>query len=422
MASKQITLSIDGQRVMTPAGSTLLDAARLAGAHIPTLCHHDRLPPGEACRLCVVEVAGQPRPVAACEFQVQEGLEVHTLTRELDAERQAMLRLILADHYGDCIAPCSLRCPANIDIQGYIALIARGRYVEATQLIRRSNPLPLTCGRVCPHPCESQCRRGRVDEPININHLKRFASDIAYKDIDKLNPTSAPASEKIVAIVGGGPAGLSAAYYLALKGHWPVIYEANPQLGGMLRYGIPEYRLPKQILDREIDAILRMGVEVRTGQVWGRDFQLPELRRAYDAVLLGTGAAVNRELDFLPDGMPGVNYGTCFLGQVALGQDTGLHGKVGVIGGGNTAMDCARTAVRLGAEQVTILYRRSRKEMPAQEIEVIEAEEEGIGLELCVAPVGMREENGRLAGLTFVRMDLCEIDSSGRARPKPMEG
>jgi formate dehydrogenase major subunit len=422
MANNQITLSIDGQKVTVPAGSTLLEAARQAGSRIPTLCNHDHLPPGEACRLCVVEVMSVQRPVAACAFLAQEGLEVNTLTFELEAERKTILRLALADHYGDCIAPCSLRCPANIDIQGYIALIARRRYLEATQLIRRSNPLPLTCGRVCPHPCESQCRRGRVDEPININHLKRFASDIAYRDLDKLNPSAEPKTGKSVAVVGGGPAGLTAAYYLALKGHRPVIYEANPQLGGMLRYGIPEYRLPKHILDREIEAILRTGVEVRTGELWGRDFQLSELRHSHDALFLGTGAAVNRELDFLSNGLTGVNYGTCFLGQVALGQNTVLKGKVGVIGGGNTAMDCARTAVRLGADEVTILYRRSRKEMPAQESEVREAEEEGIRLELCVAPVGARMENGCLAGMTFVRMDLCEIDASGRARPKPIEG
>ncbi len=422
MADRRITLSIDGQRVTVPAGASLLEAARAAGARIPTLCHHDRLPPGEACRLCVVEVDGQPRPLAACATPAQEGQRVHTDTSVLRAERTAMLRLLLSDHYGDCVAPCSLRCPANIDIQGYIALIARGRYLEATQLIRRKNPLPLTCGRVCPHPCESQCRRSRVDEPVNINHLKRFAADIAYRDLDRLNPTPAPPSGKRVAIVGGGPAGLSAAFYLALAGHQPVIFEANPALGGMLRYGIPEYRLPKKVLDREIEAILRLGVEVRTGRVWGRDFWLADLRRDHQAVFLAIGAAVNRELDFLPDGMPGVNYGTCFLGQVALGQETGIHGRVAVIGGGNTAMDCARTALRLGADEVTVFYRRSRKEMPAQDLEVREAEEEGIRFEFCVAPVDMQEREGALAGLTMVRMDLCEIDGSGRARPKPVEG
>lgn len=420
MRFKTITLSIDGHKTTVPAGLTVLEAVRRAGGSLPTLCHHDSLPPGEACRLCVVEVEGQPRPVAACAFPVSDGLIVRTSTGEIQAQRRALLRLVLADHYGDCVAPCSLRCPANIDIQGYIALIARGRYLEATRLIRRSNPLPLTCGRVCPHPCESQCRRGRVDEPVNINHLKRFAADIAYQDMDLLNPAPAEASGKRVGIVGGGPAGLTAAYYLALKGHQPVIFEANPKLGGMLRYGIPEYRLPKNILDREIEAILRLGVMVNTGQVWGRDFYLSDLRQEFDAVFLGTGASVNRELDFLPESLAGVNYGTCFLGQVALGQDTGLHGRVAVIGGGNTAMDCARTAVRLGAEQVTIFYRRSRKEMPAQDIEVHEAEEEGVGLELCVAPVSARQIEGRLAALTFVRMDLCEIDASGRARPKPL--
>lgn len=422
MAAGMVSLMVDGRPVSVPAGASLLDAARAAGARLPTLCFEGRLAPEEACRLCLVELEGQSRPVASCALPALEGMSVRTSGPELEEDRRALFDLLLADHYGDCVAPCSQRCPAGIDVQGYIALIARGRYLEAVRLIRRKNPLPLTCGRVCPHPCEEQCRRARVDQPVGINHLKRFAGDIAYQTPELLNPPGALSSGRRVAVVGGGPAGLSAAYFLALAGHRPVIFEANRLLGGMLRYGIPEYRLPKAVLDREIAAILAAGVETRLGAVWGRDFSLESLRRDFDAVFIGTGASVNRELEFIPEGLQGVNYGTCFLGQVALGQETGVRGRVAVIGGGNTAMDCARTALRLGAEKVTVFYRRSRGEMPARAVEVEEAEQEGVEFEFCVAPVAMTESDGSLTGLGFVRMDLCELDASGRATPKPLPG
>ena len=420
---REITLKIDNRTVTVPAGTTVLEAARQAGISIPTMCFSEQLPPAEACRMCVVEIKGSVKPLAACATVVAPDMEVVTVSPQLKAERETIFRLMLDDHYGDCLPPCTLRCPTNIDIQGYIALIAMGRYVEAARLILRNNPLPMTCGRVCPHPCEANCRRNRVDEPVNINHLKRFCCDIAYRDIADLGIQPEPATHKKVAIIGGGPAGLSAAFYLALRGHEPTIFEAYPKLGGMLRYGIPEYRLPKKTLDREIEAILSAGVKVRTGQVWGRDFTLAELRaQKFDAIFLGIGAAVNRELEFVPPGTQGIQYGTIFLSQVGLGQDTGIGKRVAVIGGGNTAMDCARTSLRLGAEQVTIFYRRSRKEMPAQAIEVDEAELEGVKLELCVAPIDMEGRDNRLTGLKFVRMDLCGVDESGRAKPTPIAG
>ncbi|RPI77319.1 MAG: hypothetical protein EHM45_09525, partial [Desulfobacteraceae bacterium] len=306
---------------------------------------------------------------------------------------------------------------------GYIALIAMGRYVEAARLILKNNPLPMTCGRVCPHPCEANCRRNRVDAPVNINHLKRFCCDIAYQNIADLGIQPEPSTGKKVAVIGGGPAGLSAAFYLALRGHEPTIFEAYPKLGGMLRYGIPEYRLPKKTLDREIEAILSAGVQVQTGKVWGRDFTLADLRaQKFDAIFLGIGAAVNRELEFVPPGTRGIQYGTIFLSQVGLGEDTGIGKRVAVIGGGNTAMDCARTSLRLGAEQVTIFYRRSRQEMPPPAIAVDEAALAGVKLELCVAPTGMEGRDNRLTGLKFVRMDLCGVDESGRAKPMPIAG
>ncbi|MEW6265692.1 MAG: FAD-dependent oxidoreductase [Thermodesulfobacteriota bacterium] len=417
-----ITISINDKIIEAPEGATILEAAARAGVALPTMCYSTALPEGEACRLCQVEVEGFDRPLAACAARVADGMKVQTDTARLQEARRIILRLLLEDHYGDCLAPCSQRCPTNIDIQGYIALIARGQYVDACRLIRQTNPLPLTCGRVCPHPCESNCRRGRVEEPVNINHLKRFVSDIAYQDIDRLNPRRAELTGQKAAIIGGGPAGLTAAFYLAGRGHSPVIYEAMPKLGGMLRYGIPEYRLPKKILDREIEAILRMGVEAHVNQVWGRDFTLDKLLdEGFKAVFLGFGAWLNTRMAIENEDIPGVWPGTIFLNKVGLGQKIDLGRHVAVIGGGNTAMDCARTSLRLGAESVTVFYRRSRKEMPAQAIEVDEAEHEGVIFKFLTAPTKLLGTD-KLEGMEYVKMGLGAPDASGRARPEPIAG
>jgi formate dehydrogenase major subunit len=424
MEKQAIKIRINDKVIEAEQGWTILQAAERGGASVPALCYGRNLPLAEACRLCLVEVEGNPRPVAACATPLVDGMQIKTDTPRVLEERKVILKLMLQDHYGDCLPPCSQRCPASIDIQGYIALIARGRYMEATQLIRRTNPLPLTCGRVCPHPCESQCRRNRVDEPVNINHLKRFCSDIAYQDVDRLNPPRDPRTGKRVAIVGGGPAGLTAAFYLALRGHDPVIFEAMPQLGGMLRYGIPEYRLPKKTLDREIEAILRLGVEVKTGVSLGRDFTLEGLQQeGFDAVFLGLGAWANRNLGVPNENLKGVYYGTQFLADVALGRISSVGRRVAVVGGGNTAIDCARTSLRLGAEEVTLYYRRSRKEMPAEKYEIDEAEREGVKIEILTLPVDLTCNDVEcLTGMTYCRMELGALDASGRASPKPVPG
>ncbi|MBI4776747.1 MAG: FAD-dependent oxidoreductase [Deltaproteobacteria bacterium] len=423
METQKITLFINGKTIEVPEGCTVLDAAARAGVRIPTLCNDGRLAPAEACRFCQVEIEGNERPVTACSTKASQNLSVTTESPTLMRDRKTILSLLLEDHYGDCFPPCSERCPANIDIQGYLALVARGQYLEACRLIRRTNPLPLTCGRVCPHPCEAQCRRGRVDEPININHIKRFASDIAYRTPELLNPPRAPLTNKRVAVIGGGPAGLTASYFLAMYGHSPVVFESMPRLGGMLRYGIPEYRLPKAVLDREIDAVLRMGVEVRTGVSWPKDLTLEGLiHQGFDAVFLALGAWTNHRLAVENEHLSGVFPGTIFLNEVATGRKTDIGRRVAVIGGGNTAMDCARTSLRLGAATVTVYYRRSRNEMPAQDIEVEEAMREGVRMEFLTAPEKILGDNGQVTGMEFVRMELVDAGPSSRPRPRPIPG
>lgn len=325
----------------------------------------------------------------------------------------------------ECLAPCQATCPAQIDIPAYIALIAAGQYREAVKKIKERNPLPLTCGRVCPHPCESKCRRGMLDEPVNINHLKRFAADYEMFSGEHIVPPLAHETGKRVAIVGGGPAGLSAAYYLRRLGHSTAIFEAMPELGGMLRYGIPEYRLPKKTLDWEIEGITNLGVEVHINQRLGRDFTLQDLReQGFDAIFIGTGAWNSRKMEVAgEDELEGVVPGTIFLTKRGLNEETPVGRRVVVIGGGNTAMDAARTAWRLGAAEVTLLYRRSRKEMPANDIEVHEAEREGIKFHFLAAPTRLiGDESGRVRQLEFIKMELGEPDASGRRRPVPVEG
>jgi len=418
-----ISINIDGRELTVPRGQTILQAAQANGIHIPTLCYAEYLEPFGSCGLCVVEVEGTPKLLRACATEAADGMIIRTRSSKIDAARRLALELLLSDHRGDCRPPCVQECPAHTDCQGYVALIANGRYQEAVRLIKEVLPLPASIGRICPHPCEDACRRGKyVDEPIAIAALKRFVGDFDLAAQNPYQPQPAPASGKRVAIVGSGPAGLSAAYFLALAGHAVTVFEALPEPGGMLRYGIPQYRLPKTVLDAEIASILKLGVKLRTGQALGRDFTLPGLfNQGFHAVLLALGAQKSSSLRVPGEDLPEVLGGTEFLRAVTLGRRVPL-GRVAVVGGGNTAMDAARTALRLGAAEVTVLYRRSRAEMPARASEIEEAEQEGVRFTYLAAPVAVRGANGHVTGLTCQRMRLGAPDASGRQRPEPVPG
>jgi len=316
-------------------------------------------------------------------------------------------------------APCSHTCPAGVDVPRYIRLIAEERYDEAVAVIRERIPFPSVCGYVCFHPCETKCRRGQIDEPIAIKALKRFAADHAKKGTGA-DQKVAPSSGKRVAVVGSGPAGLTAAYYLAKCGrHAVTVFEALPQAGGMMRVGIPQYRLPRDILDAEIDFIRQAGVEIKTDT---RVDSLDSLReQGFDAVFLALGAHAGLKMRVPGEDNPGVVDCVSLLRDVSLGKQAKLGKRVAVIGGGNAAIDAARTALRIGAEEVTTLYRRTRKEMPADADEVEAALEEGVTIDYLVAPSMIKRDNGHLT-LECVRMKLGEVDSSGRRRPEKIEG
>ena len=417
-----VTITLNDKEVRVSSGATIREVAEANGIHIPTFCYDDRLKPYASCFLCVVEVEKAKGLLPACSTQVTEGMVIRTDSEKVRSARKMALELLLSDHAGDCIAPCEATCPAHIDIQGYIAHIANGNPEAAVRLIKKSNPLPVVCGRICPHPCESQCRRGLVDEPVSINPLKRFASEYELQKGTYL-PETAPDSGKRVAIVGGGPAGLSAAYYLRQMGHAVVIFEALPKLGGMVRYGIPRFRLPWDLLDNEIQAILDLGVEVRTGKKLGEDFTIASLREdGFDAVLLAIGAHLAKPMRVENEDAEGVIGGIDFLRKIVLGEPVNLGDNVAVIGGGDTAMDCARVARRLGAD-VTLLYRRTQAEMPALPMEQDETMEEGIEFRFLTAPTRVIvDKNGRATHLRVVSMKLGDPDESGRRRPVPVEG
>jgi formate dehydrogenase major subunit len=418
-----VQIRIDGKTVEAPAGSTILDVAKQEGVHIPVLCYSPLLRPLENCRLCVVAVAGEQQYKAACSTPVAEGMDITTNNEELAQTRKLMLELLLDSHYGDCVAPCTVTCPANVDIQGYLAYIRKGEYRAAVELIKQKIPMPLSIGRVCPHPCESACRRHLVEDAINVNHCKRFVADYEMGLGNKVLPEVGPPSGKKVAIIGGGPAGLSLAYYLRTMGHGCTIFDAKDKLGGMLRYGIPEYRLPKATLDWEIDGIISLGVEVKLSTRWGKDFTLEDLKKqGFDAIFLGIGAWSSNKLGLEGEDLQGVLSGIEFLDEVASGNPPKLGKHVVVIGGGNTAIDAARTSLRLGVPKVTILYRRSRKEMPANPEEITAAEHEKVDIQLLAAPTKLMGDNGVLKQMEYLRMELGEPDASGRRRPVPVPG
>lgn len=313
--------------------------------------------------------------------------------------------------------PCVSLCPAHVDIPGYIALVSEGRYGDAIRLIRKDNPFPTTCGFICEHPCEARCRRNMMDDSVNIRGLKRVAADFAG-EVDP--PERAPSTGKRVAILGGGPGGLSAAYYLQLMGHQAVIYEMLPKLGGMLRYGIPNYRLPKDRLDQDIQAVLKTGVEVRHGLKIGRDITIQQLREEYDAVLITIGASTDKKLGLEGEDAEGVLSAVQFLRDVGSSKIMDLTGKeVAVIGGGNVSMDAVRTAKRLGAKKVSIVYRRRTADMTALPDEIEGAVAEGIELQTLKAPASLDiDDKNQIRGI-YVTPQMVSSIKNGRAGIRP---
>ena len=319
--------------------------------------------------------------------------------------------------------PCKASCPAHISIPGFISAISDGKYSEGLRLIKREMPFPAICGRVCPHPCETKCNRGSVDKPIAIEALKRFLADTDLSsDMPYAPPKKAEKAEK-VGIIGAGPAGLTAAYYLAIEGYPVTIFEKLPVAGGMMAVGIPEFRLPRDILQAEIDQIKELGVEINLNFEIGRDLSFQDLQNDYKAIFIGMGCHQPIKLG-VPgeDELEGVTDGITFLRDIHLGKPTLLKGQVVVIGGGNSAVDSARVAKRLGFKEVTILYRRTRAEMPASSWEVDETIEENIDIQFLTAPIKVLGENGKVSGVECIRMELGEPDESGRRRPVPIEG
>lgn len=418
----KIRINIDGREVTGYKGQTILQVAKENGIEIPNLCYDDRLKIYGSCGLCVVEVKGVPKLLRACATEISDNMVVKTRSPRVDASRKMALELLLSNHTGDCRAPCHLACPAHVDCQGYVGLIANGQYEEAVKLLKENLPLPASIGRVCPHPCEDACRRNLVDKPVAIAALKRFVGDIVLEKGSEIKADKKPPTGKKVAIIGGGPGGLTCGYFLAKEGHQPTIYEAMPKLGGMLRYGIPKYRLSKDILDMEINLITEMGIEVITNTKIGQDISLEELRNNYDAVFVGIGAWKSSGLRCPGEELDGVLGGIDFLRMVAQDEPPQIGDTVAVVGGGNTAMDAARTAIRLGAKRVMVIYRRTIEEMPAEKIEIEEAKEEGVEFQFLLSPIKVVEKNGKIASIRCQKMRMGEPDASGRRRPMPIEG
>ncbi len=420
---KQYRINIDGKEVTALPGQTILQVARENDIFIPTFCYDERMEIYGACGLCVVEVEGNPKLVKACATEVAPNMIVRTKSERITESRKTNLELLLSNHRGDCRPPCAKACPAETDCQGYVGLVALGRYREAVELIKEKIPLPASLGRVCPHPCEKECRRGLVEEPISIAAIKRFAGEQDLDQEEPYLPDCAPDTGKRVAVIGGGPYGLSMAYFLRQKGHAVTIFEAMPYAGGMLRYGIPEYRLPKTVLEEEIGLIREMGVEIRTNTRIGTDVSFESIRKEYDAVCLGIGAWKSTGVRCEGEDTPGVIGGIDFLEKVERNEPFPMGKKVAIVGGGNTAMDACRTAVRLGAETVYNVYRRTRDEMPADAQEIDEAIEEGVIFKNLTNPLQIHAgADGRVSKMTLQVMELGEPDESGRRAPVPVEG
>jgi len=420
---ESVKVIINDKEIITTQDKTILEVVHENKIDkIPTLCHDKRLEHFSSCYLCVVEIEGMNKHVPSCATFVRDGMKIYTNSESVKSARKTALELLFSNHYADCIGPCKSNCPAGVDAQSYIALISVGKYKDAIKLVKENNPLPLSIGRVCVRDCETACRRNFVDEPVGCNYLKRYIADI--DNSDKWIPELKPRKNKKVAIIGGGPAGLTCAYYLTLEGVSPTIFEKLPELGGMLRYGIPEYRLPKKVLDDEINWILDLGVDVRTGVELGKDISIKDLiAKGYKSVFVGVGAHKASTMELKGENeTEGVFDGIGFLREVENGIVPKLKGMVVIVGGGNTAIDAARTALRCGAEKVKIVYRRSIKEMPAHHEEIEAVQKEGIEILFLTNPKAIVAENKKLKGIECLKQRLEAAKSGERPQPVPIEG
>jgi len=422
-----INITINGKKHEAKPNQSVLDACRENGVIIPTLCHDPRLNPFGSCMICRVEIEGERGIPLSCGAQVRDGMVITTESDSIKKSRKTCLELLLSQHYGDCTAPCVLECPAHTDVQGYINHITNGNYEDALKLIKETNPLPVVCGRICARPCEKKCRRNIFEGRVGIAYLKRFVADIDLKKDKPYLPAKKSRTGKKAAIIGAGPAGLSAAWFLALEGHSVTIFERQENPGGMLRYGIPSYRMPRETLDEEIEIIKSLGVEIKYNIEFGKDITIKSLKAdGYSSILLAVGSQKGYPLGV--DGekdCANVLIGVDFLGSVTRGKQPDFNGKkIAVVGGGNTAMDCTRTAIRLGAQNVKLIYRRTIAEMPADEMEIEEAQHEGIEFCILTNPLGVSPSASQKDAITMTltKMELGEPDKSGRRSPRPVAG
>src|SRR6266571_1305215 len=421
------TFTIDGKVVRAYEGQTILSAAIDSGIlDIPNLCNDEKLEPTSACRMCLVHIEGAERPLPSCNTPAAPGMVVTSKSDELFHIRRTNLEMILSDHNAYCQPPCQVDCPTHIDIPGYLELIAKGSMKEAARLVKEVLPFPYILGLTCPAPCQKACRRALVEEEIAICRMHGHAAEACLLD-PPVPFVQDPPTGKRVAVVGAGPAGLTCAYYLALKGNYCKVFDMQPQPGGMLRYGIPEYRLQKDMMDLEIDHVWQLGVDLQTNVKLGVDFTMDDLfAEGFDAVYLGIGNWTSNELPAQNADADGVINAIAYLGEKVEGKPVPVKecNVVVVIGGGFTAFDCTRTSLRLGAK-VHTMYRRSRQEMNAHgatQEESEDGEAEGTDLQFYVSPTKVVTGNGKVTGVEFQRTKLGEPDAKGRQRPIPIPG
>ena len=418
------TITVDGKVMPAYQGQSILSVAIDHGiSDIPNLCNDEKLEPTSACRMCLVHIEGEARPLPSCNTPALPGMVVTTNSDELFHIRRTNLEMMLSDHNAYCQPPCQVDCPTHIDIPGYLELIAKGEMKEAARLVKEVLPFPYILGLTCPAPCQKACRRALVDEEIAICRMHGHAAETCLLD-PPVPYLKDPDTGKKVAVIGGGPAGLTNAYYLALHGHYVKVFDMQPQAGGQLRYGIPEYRLQKDMMDRELDGVWQLGVDFQANVKLGRDFTVDDLfAQGFDAVFLGIGAWTSNELRVEGEDADGVVNAISYLAEKVEGKPVPVEeGKeVVVIGGGFTAFDCTRTSLRLGAK-VHTMYRRGRQEIGATMEETEDGEAEGTDLQFYVSQTKILTENDKVTGVEFQKNKLGEPDASGRRRPVPIPG